>query len=336
MKNPMIVSCPAGVWTKVATNIRGGRIHQKITGIPYWWTYRVTGQAAPTTKDEGLVLFDKDDNEPLINTSGADIYVYCDKAGRVRVDDYEPTVDNFLQDQSTERLSLFLGQELDTATLLAGMTKDDESVDIETTGHIPAVGQLLCLQESNTVSQAEIASVTPIAGNQYTIGITVPIDYPYTVAAVCAVINIDMDIDASVTPVTFKIGPIPGTKWDITRFMVAMVLSSAGDDGLFGNIAALAASMYVRKNNGATSQNLFAVKDNSDFRVEGYDVAYPTRSGGGGSHGMAARITFSGQDKSGVVERLDGDNSETFSATIRSDLTLINKFRIKVQGHVVE
>jgi hypothetical protein len=247
------------------------------------------------------------------------------------------SIDVRIQDQSTERLSLYLAQPLDLIVSISGGVKDTESLNITTSGVVPVIGNFVCFQEGGNVTQMEIISVTPVSGNEYTIGIAIPLDHDYSASAGCVLQNVDMDVDGSLTPVEFKIGPAGNYSWDITRLNVAMVLSTAGDDGLFGNLTALTASQYFRKENSGHTKNLFDVKDNSDFRLEsGGDVAYTTRSGGGGSYGMASRITFNGADKSGVVIRLIGDTDDTFTTVVRSNLTGIVKYRIKVQGHVVE
>jgi hypothetical protein len=225
---------------------------------------------------------------------------------------------------------------LDMVSIISDTAKDDNDIDIETNGYTPLVGDFICMQENAKITQAEVDVVTPIAGNQYTITVHEPLDYPYTTNGGCMLMNVDMNINGSVTPVDFRVQPIPGNKWDITRMTVSMILGTAGDDGLFGNLAALPIGMFFRKENALGSQNLFAAKDNSDFRLEGYDTSYQLRSGGSGSYGMASRITYAGQSKSGVVIRLDGDSAEKYRATVNDNLTGLNKFRIKVQGHVVD
>lgn len=114
-----------------------------------------------------------------------------------------------------------------------------------------------------------------------------------------------------------------------------MTHSAAGDDGKFGGITALSSGVYFRQENGGT-YNLFNAKENSDFRIEGHDIDYPTRSGGGGSYGTSARITFNGPDKRGVVLRLSADNDDKILACVRDNLTTLDRFRVKLQGQVVE
>jgi len=246
------------------------------------------------------------------------------------------TLDVAIQDQDTERISIFLGEVLGSIVSLSGADKNVESLNIVTDGTVPVVGNFFCFQEDGHITQVEITSVVEVVAPEYTIGIAIPLDHDYGVDSGCVLQNVDMDVNGSGTPVTFQVGPRGNYRWDITRLMIAMVLSSAGDDGLFGNLTALTTSQYFRKENSGHTQNLFDVKDNSDFAIEGYDVQYVVRSGGQGSHGMRSRITFNGPDKSGVVIRIDGATEDKFVTAVRSNLTGLNKYRIKIQGHVVE
>ena len=241
-----------------------------------------------------------------------------------------------VQDLTTDRISIFLAEILGFIASMTGTAKDVMTFNVVTDGVTPVVGNFVCLQEEGKESQEEITVVTTVAGNEYTITIAIPLDFDYTTNGSCSIQNVDMDVNGSITPVTFMVGPQGNFKWDITRMMVSMVYDSAGDDGLFGNLTALTNGNYFRKEDSGTAQNLFNAKDNADFAIEGYDVQYTIRSTGGGEFGMRSRITFSGQDKTGVVIRLDGKTSDTFVGVVRDNLTDLNKYRIKLQGHVVE
>ena len=247
------------------------------------------------------------------------------------------TVDAYVQDQTTDRISLYLAQVLDTITIQANTEKDDELITIETTGVVPVIGNFVCLQEDGKITQVEITSVSLFVGDVYDIGIAVPLDYAYTTEGGCTLQNVNMNIDGSTTHAEFEVSPKAPYAWDITRMFVSMIMSSAGDDGEFGDIVGgIDKGVYLRKDDSDTSQNIANIKINGDLRLEGYDVTYTTRSGGLGSYGLASRITFSGQDKAGVVIRLSGNSSDRFEAVVRDDLSSIGLFRIKVQGHVTE
>lgn len=89
MANPAIVSCTANTWVKVATNVTSGKIYRlKKKTATYLQTYRLTGQAAPTTIEEGVEMFLPDNSPELISASaGIDVYVYCiGVIGSIRVD----------------------------------------------------------------------------------------------------------------------------------------------------------------------------------------------------------------------------------------------------------
>lgn len=83
MADPVVVPCPADVWTLVATNQTTGVIHVLDTspGL-YLQTYRDTGNPAPTTK-AGAVPFEK--VLQISASAGIDVYVQpVGKAGSVR------------------------------------------------------------------------------------------------------------------------------------------------------------------------------------------------------------------------------------------------------------
>lgn len=82
--NPLIVACPKGVWTKVATNEQKAIIFKKITAANYYHTYRLTGVAAPTTLADGITFSKSIEYD---HSAAIDIYIFCQlKAGSVRVD----------------------------------------------------------------------------------------------------------------------------------------------------------------------------------------------------------------------------------------------------------
>lgn len=87
MPNPINFSCPANVWTKVATNITNAVI-KKINVRPnvYLETYRVTADPAPADNTGANPI---DVSGELIVNSIANIDVYIQPvgaAGEVRVD----------------------------------------------------------------------------------------------------------------------------------------------------------------------------------------------------------------------------------------------------------
>lgn len=230
--------------------------------------------------------------------------------------------DVFIQDQSTDMLNLHMGDMKAVITVTENTVKDAVSVKVLSVGYTPVVGNYLCLQENRKIYQAEILTVVSTGANGYTLALSIPLDYAYTKASGCSILDVDMHKDGSVTPKTFMIKPKAGTQWHITRLNVIMLMSAAGDDSKFGSINALTKGCYFRKEDGASSQNLFNIKDNSDLRIQGDSLDYTTRSGAG-SFGVNSSVHFSGMDNRGVVIRLDGNVGES-----------LTRFRIVVHGHV--
>jgi len=88
MADPLIVACPAGAWTKIATNVTTGMVHKKLKGPNlYLQTYRDTGGAAPTTIAEGVPVFVGGESAEISASVAIDVYIYpVGAAGSVRVD----------------------------------------------------------------------------------------------------------------------------------------------------------------------------------------------------------------------------------------------------------
>jgi hypothetical protein len=85
MADPAITACPAGQWTKVATNVTTGQIHKRITIPMYLSTYRDSGGGAPTLQTEGVPI--TTNSADISFSAGADVYIWCiGSDGSVRVD----------------------------------------------------------------------------------------------------------------------------------------------------------------------------------------------------------------------------------------------------------
>ena len=277
-------------------------------------------------------------NIPVKDATGSTVYLKSDGLGTDPAP-FAPVQNVFIQDQTTAGISLYLGQTLDAGvTFRTNQALDDTTIDITTTGTTPVVGDNILIVEGEKFAQEEITAVTPIAGNDYDVDVSMPLDYAFTTAATVTLQNIDMNVNGSVTPVEFGISPtgaLAGIEWDINRMLVIMTHTGAGDDGLFGDQAQLTNGAYFRLEDGGTF-NLFNARDNSDFASEGYDLTYSTRSGGGGSFGTRSRITFNGRDKRGIVLRLAADTDDKFVGVVRDNLTALSHFHVKVQGQVVD
>lgn len=91
MANPSVVSLVANTWTKVAENVTAGNVHvmKSIADsggrLAYYQTYRLTGEAAPTTTAEAVPLLAV--VTPITASAAIDVYIRVSGgAGKIRVD----------------------------------------------------------------------------------------------------------------------------------------------------------------------------------------------------------------------------------------------------------
>jgi len=83
MANPVMVNVPANAWTKVATNVTSGVIYN-ISNLPLFQTYRMTGDPAPTSREEGVDIGDGE--AEILSGDGIDIYLWSNSEGKIRLD----------------------------------------------------------------------------------------------------------------------------------------------------------------------------------------------------------------------------------------------------------
>lgn len=88
MADPVLIDCPADIWTKVATNVTIGQIHRKSTKPNgYLQTYRLTGGTAPTDVEEGVPVFGGGSQAEISAAAAIDVYIQpMGSAGKVRTD----------------------------------------------------------------------------------------------------------------------------------------------------------------------------------------------------------------------------------------------------------
>lgn len=93
MSNPLPVACAKGSYTKVATNISSGFLWRvkADASLAYYYTYKLTGQAAPTLLSDAVRIFRDDMGSynvlELTFKELVDVYIWCTgEAGEVRAD----------------------------------------------------------------------------------------------------------------------------------------------------------------------------------------------------------------------------------------------------------
>ena len=177
---------------------------------------------------------------------------------------------------------------------------------------------------------------TALAVVSNTITLDSPIDASFPVGTYVDIATTDMSVDGSVVPVTFGLrgtGAPPGVDMtaDVTRIIVTCYTSGVGDLGDFGDIAGgLTRGLLLRRRNGAT-YNIFNVKTNGELAGITMDFdPYAASNPNQGVNGFVSRLTFSGQDKLGVVIRLEV--GEDLELIVQDDLTSLISLEIIAEG----
>lgn len=162
-----------------------------------------------------------------------------------------------------------------------------------------------------------------------------PLDSIFPVDSVVGVGIDDMSVDGSTTTQIFSVrGADPGINvyLDITRLIFECFTETAVTLAKFGDITALTKGIVLRINNGVT-YNVFNVKSNGGLAGIMFDLN-PYTSFGLGQNGFIARLTFSGQSEMGSVIRIGP--GEELQLLIQDDLSDLQRFRIAVEGHIVD
>lgn len=143
---------------------------------------------------------------------------------------------------------------------------------------------------------------------------------------------IDMSTTAGTmaNPVIYYASPYGNEVWHLTRLLFEITHGTAGDLGLFGNLSALTYGcvLRVKVNNQYTTFTNW--KQNSNMKTDMYDVQFDPRSGGGGQYGTTGRGTFT---NAGAIVRLDAALGDRLELLVQDDITLLDSFTMKVQGH---
>jgi len=261
---------------------------------------------------------------------GEKAYVKSNGAGTID-DPFVPVRDVALQDQTSPILIVPFHNTIVTTTLTAPVAMDDNVISVvDATGVV--IGQYLTMYnvEGGRWYKGRVLSILV---NYITID--TPIDFPYQGGDSLSTGSTRMNVNGSVTPQKFSIrAPDPGIPivGDITRLI--FILETVGDTAwdAFGDLTALTNGVVLRKVDG-TYQNIFNIKSNAEMSAIMFDIDRIDRISPQTTFGLKGRLTFGGQNKIGVVIRLDID--EDLEIIIQDDLRGLLDFRVIAEGHVV-
>lgn len=299
-------------------------------GKAYWPVYN----PAVDAQDPGVKNLGVDDDSKVYEIKAAQEPVFVAPAGGLDVN---------IQDQTSPIVITKVSRlKFEDQSLALAAVKEARNVFVEIAdiGNFVA-GDLITIFSipDNRFYQGKALVVNGGTGE---ITLDTPLDFAYPVTSYITSATTNLAVDGSSTPVIFgvrnTVNRIP-SKVDITRIIITATMDDNGDFSEFLNIPIITNGLVARRVDGEIT-NYFNVKSNKELTALMYDFQLiDTALFGGGQAGAFGRLTFAGQNKIGVVVRLEEDDD--FQIVIQDDLTItpggdgIDIFEITVEGHLV-
>lgn len=192
-----------------------------------------------------------------------------------------------------------------------------------------AVGDYLHIE--NGVQEPTHPQVLAIVGNVFDLDRRIDEVHPIGTDVTKSILDLSTTVGTLAAPISYFVEPVPGESWHITRMLMAMAHSSAGDLGKFGDLASLTNGVIIRVRTDGEYRTFTNWKNAGDMKGDMYDIAFDARSGGGGDYGTSGRWTFA---KSGMTVKLNGDTNDQLQVLIQDDITGLGFLTLKVQGHL--
>lgn len=255
------------------------------------------------------------------------------------------SLDVNINDRTSEVVDKYLYEVLANVTILGNYSINDRYINISS-AVVPQIENTISIKEdsSSAYYQGEVLTSTSLGGNIYEIHLDIPLDHPYGDTDYTVLGNNNWAVDGSVTPVSFIVSPEgapDNVSWDITRVILQCVGPGLGvpdpvpDLTSFFTTDALTNGIYLRYTDGVT-KNVFNAKSNAELELRTFDLTLNTNPNKDGLYSAGVRRTFNGNDKNGVVIRLDAATSDKFELVVQDDLTGMTKCNAVAQGHIVD
>ena len=223
----------------------------------------------------------------------------------------------------------FFHQDNDITTTLAVATSSQDTQITVTDATGFNVGGSIAID--SVIDERSYPSIIAATGN--VLDLDRPLDNSALVGALVTHVSFDCAVDGSTTPISFRIEPHDGEEWHIRRFTVSMTHSAGADDSKFGGIAALLKGIALRRYEGSVGlyTTFTSWKTNADIVSDTYDISYGDKAGAGLN---STRARFSIYIASGATPKINGANGDYLEMLIQDDLTGLDSFRVKGQGHI--
>ena len=158
-----------------------------------------------------------------------------------------------------------------------------------------------------------------------------PIDFNYNTSATIELVTLNMNVAGTLNnPIIYEMCPPTNETWHMTRVLITMTDQSAMDYSKFGGCNAITNGVVLRE---TKENNTFSTitnwKINSDLVEDMFDVDFAIKAPAG-FYGLGGRFTF---DKAKAIIKLEGEINECLQILIQDDITCLDTFRLKGQGH---
>lgn len=241
--------------------------------------------------------------------------------------------DVFVQDQTTPTIILPMVRQLGSNALAApAVTGDYTATVVSSAGMV--IGNHFRIINA-TADRYYYGLILNIVGNVITLD--TQIDFGFAAGSEVTYSAINMNVNGSVTPAVYKLrigGPSIPSSIDITRIIFVCTAAGPVDLNKFGNLAPLTRGLAFRRVNGEI-ENIFNVKTNKDLAGIAYDFTpYVASNPVQAVDGFSCRLTFAGQNKMGVVLRVEAAGN--LEMLVQDNLTGLVSLSVVLEGHVVQ
>jgi hypothetical protein len=238
-----------------------------------------------------------------------------------------------VQDQSTPAIIQKFNRVTNSTTLASPAVKYVKTISVIDATGISAGSHIILFDPVSI----RFSSFTALIVVSTTITLDTPIDFDYPAGTFVDIAITNMAVNGAITPQIFGLrgtGVPPGVEltFDVTRLIFKCFTLTAPDFGEFGDLTKLTNGLVLRKRDGGT-YNIFNVKDNGEIAGIMFDFNFISAIGSG-QDGFISRLTFGGQSKLGVVQRLS--IGEDLELIIQDDLSGLTLLEITAEGHITQ
>jgi len=239
------------------------------------------------------------------------------------------------QDQTTRVIISKFAKSLDSPRVLAVNTIPG-TYTIELVSAVGlSPGDTIGLFQNSTSPASYIADIISISVNTLTMDTPLDVIFDTALTPVLLRLETQMNVNGSITPIIYAFANGSDIAIDLTRIIFTIVSTGVTLYDEFGDIPLLTRGVVLRKRNAdGTYFNIANIKSNGQWKSVMYDVDFFDPAHPAAVNGVAGRLTFAGQNKIGVVIRLEKD--EAVELVVQDDLSSLVAFIMMGEGHYTD